>query len=187
MRGGFVRSRSKAWHVLTVLGLAAAAMAPLTAAQAAQAAQVENGATYEIRSQASGKCLDVKDASQESGAPIIQYTCNGGPNQRFVLSQEANGYWSFQTFAHKFLAVKDLDLDGSAIHQIDQSDATEATSTFDIVWDGAAADVYRIGVPANDANRFFDVKDGSQADGAPIIQYPRTEGANQQFKMVEVA
>ncbi|MEV6048378.1 RICIN domain-containing protein [Streptomyces xanthochromogenes] len=184
-----MRSRSKAWRVLTVLGLAAAAMGPLTAAQGAQSSPVESDATYEIRSQASGKCLDVKDASEANGAPIVQWTCNGGTNQRFRLFQEPNGYWSFRTFAHKFLAVKDIEnaLDGSPITQIAESDTTEANSTFDIVWDQVTADVYRIWVPANDANRFFDVKDGSQADGAPIIQYVRTEGPNQLFKMVKVA
>ncbi|MFJ8802883.1 RICIN domain-containing protein [Streptomyces sp. NPDC102487] len=184
-----MRSRSKAWRVLTVLGLAAAAMGPLTAAQGAQSSSIESGGLYEIRSQASGKCLDVKDASEADGASIVQWTCNGGTNQRFVLFQEANGYWSFQTFAHKFFAVKDIEnaMDGSPITQIPQSGTTEANSTFDIVWDGSAADVYRIGVPANDAGRFFDVKDGSQADGAPIIQYVHTEGPNQLFKMVKVA
>lgn len=95
---------------------------------------------------------------------------------------------SFQTFAGKFLSLPSaIPQDGDQIIQSDVSDVTEASSTFDIVWGGVTADVYRIGVPVDDANRCLDVKDASQEDGAPIILWGCGDGANQQFKMVKVA
>lgn len=176
-----MRSCSKAWRVLTVLGLAAVAMAPLTAAQAAP--QSMNG-EYRFENQASGKCLDVKDASLEDEAPIIQYTCNGGNNQQFTVLQEANGYYSLETFARQFVAVKDTSStpDGTPIIQIPSQDATEAQMTFDLRWT-EKPDVYLIALSS--ADKCLDVTDASQADGTPIILYTCNQSAsNQQFKMV---
>jgi hypothetical protein len=31
----------------------------------------------------SNKCVDVKDRNTDNGAPLIQWDCNGGPNQKW--------------------------------------------------------------------------------------------------------
>lgn len=40
---------------------------------------------YSFQARNSGKCLDVRDLATNDGAPIQQWTCHGGPAQRFEL------------------------------------------------------------------------------------------------------
>ncbi|MCT2584533.1 NPCBM/NEW2 domain-containing protein [Actinophytocola gossypii] len=47
-------------------------------------------AEYRLRNVRSGLCLDVTASSTTPGANIEQWTCNGGANQRFRLSENAN-------------------------------------------------------------------------------------------------
>ncbi|MBN2274673.1 MAG: family 43 glycosylhydrolase [Bacteroidales bacterium] len=47
----------------------------------------KGGGYYQIRSVASGKCLDVASRSTADGANIIQYTCGSGYNQQFSFSR----------------------------------------------------------------------------------------------------
>ncbi|MEU0215921.1 RICIN domain-containing protein [Streptomyces sp. NPDC006265] len=42
------------------------------------------GSYVNVRSRASGECLDVSGASTANGAAIITYTCNGGTNQQWT-------------------------------------------------------------------------------------------------------
>ncbi|QRK05073.1 RICIN domain-containing protein [Archangium violaceum] len=42
---------------------------------------------FNIISQQSGKCVDVKDGSREEGAPIVQRPCNGAECQVFHVSE----------------------------------------------------------------------------------------------------
>lgn len=51
---------------------------------------VSTGGSYRIKSRFSGRCLDVNGASQSNGAQVIQWPCNGGPNQKFRLTVP---YW----------------------------------------------------------------------------------------------
>jgi len=44
---------------------------------------------FNIISQQSGQCLDVKDGSRETGAPIVQRPCNGADCQVFHVSIRA--------------------------------------------------------------------------------------------------
>lgn len=46
---------------------------------------------YRIVAEHSGKVLDVKDASKENGAPIIQWPWHGGENQKFHITGDPNG------------------------------------------------------------------------------------------------
>jgi hypothetical protein len=41
----------------------------------------------------SGKVIDVKDFSQDRGAPIIQWAKHQGPNQRFRLQPIGGGFY----------------------------------------------------------------------------------------------
>jgi hypothetical protein len=42
------------------------------------------GSYVNVKSRASGKCLDVNGASTANGAAVITYTCNGGTNQQWT-------------------------------------------------------------------------------------------------------
>jgi uncharacterized repeat protein (TIGR03803 family) len=46
---------------------------------------------YELVSRNSGKCLDVFGASTDAVAPVIQWTCHGGPNQQWQLEPAGGG------------------------------------------------------------------------------------------------
>lgn len=41
------------------------------------------GFSSRIRAHPSGKCLDVEGGSSANSAPVVQFTCTGGSNQRF--------------------------------------------------------------------------------------------------------
>ncbi|HLZ56851.1 MAG TPA: RICIN domain-containing protein [Ktedonosporobacter sp.] len=47
--------------------------------------------TYTIVSDGSGKAVDVTEASQEPGAPIIQFDLSGAPNQQWRIQDEGDG------------------------------------------------------------------------------------------------
>jgi len=49
----------------------------------AAAASIPATAQYTIRNVATGKCIDIANGSTAPGAPVAQYACHGGPNQRF--------------------------------------------------------------------------------------------------------
>lgn len=51
---------------------------------------------WRIRSEFSGKCMDVAWASYQPGARVIQYTCHGGLNQQFIsrrVDMTGSGNW----------------------------------------------------------------------------------------------
>jgi alpha-glucosidase len=44
--------------------------------------------SYQVRNAASGLCVDVAGSAQASGAQVVQYTCTGTSNQRWVISDD---------------------------------------------------------------------------------------------------
>ncbi|GAA0362972.1 RICIN domain-containing protein [Streptomyces blastmyceticus] len=44
-----------------------------------------NNSSFEIRSVASGKCLEVENSGTQAGATIQQWDCNGGKNMRWSM------------------------------------------------------------------------------------------------------
>lgn len=56
-------------------------------------AGVTNGTQYwSIVSNGSGKCLDVYKAGKDNGVNVQQWTCHGGDNQKWSVTQESDGY-----------------------------------------------------------------------------------------------
>src|SRR5262245_35640466 len=65
---------------------------------------------YYVVNRYSGKCLNVKDASTQDLAPVIQYTCGSAkPNDKWwiLLSRENAGYYFLNDNSYKCLNVKD--------------------------------------------------------------------------------
>ena len=65
---------------------------------------------YEIRNRASGKCMNVEQASQSNGAHVIQYSCAGSYwNAQWALARTsslpAGYYWLFPRHSDKCLNV----------------------------------------------------------------------------------
>src|SRR5687767_4068975 len=61
-------------------------------------------APWSAKNVASGKCMDVPNASVAAGAAINQFTCHGGANQRFMLLQPVPGIVQLQA-THSGLCV----------------------------------------------------------------------------------
>ncbi|MBX3226053.1 MAG: RICIN domain-containing protein [Labilithrix sp.] len=53
--------------------------------------EIEDGKTYRLVSAHSGMCLDVAGGSTAAGGDVIQWTCNGGPAQRWKVERTATG------------------------------------------------------------------------------------------------
>ncbi|MGW1107985.1 RICIN domain-containing protein [Streptomyces sp. NPDC002540] len=90
------------------MGLAAAAVVPLTAAQASPAVdRRQDNESRIVMFPGNGKCLDVEGGSQADETPIVQYTCGDGADQRFTVNVVRGDEIEIRTFAGKCVEVKD--------------------------------------------------------------------------------
>ena len=51
------------------------------------ALEPRGGRTYRLRNVGTGRCVDVQGISTDSGAPVIQFGCNEGRNQRWAFTR----------------------------------------------------------------------------------------------------
>ncbi|GAC1351054.1 MAG: hypothetical protein NVS3B20_00270 [Polyangiales bacterium] len=65
-------------------------------AEGAASGTVSSSNPTSIKNINDGLCLTVGGGSLLSGAPVQQTSCNGQPNQQFILSQKANGYYNIR-------------------------------------------------------------------------------------------
>jgi endo-1,4-beta-xylanase len=69
--------------------------------------------TLTIKNKNSGKCLDVNGASGADGASIIQYTCNGQSNQRWIATPASEGFSTLKSLhSGKCLDLSNNDVNG---------------------------------------------------------------------------
>ena len=69
-----------------------AAAPPSRPATAAATDRVAAG-TYAVLAKHSGKCLDVKGGGGQDGAPLEQFSCHGGDNQKFRLEPAGGSHF----------------------------------------------------------------------------------------------
>jgi hypothetical protein len=76
---------------------------------------------YEVVALHSSKCLDVQNASVARDAPIVQASCEGGRNQKWLLRSDGGGYSEIVSLhSRKCLAVAHASLvHGSTVVQGD--------------------------------------------------------------------
>jgi Ricin-type beta-trefoil lectin domain-like len=132
-----------------------------------------------IISKNSGKCLDVQGGFQSDGAPVWQWTCWGGDNQKFWLTPVSGGYQI--TVKHSGLQMDvwggpNATYDGAPLAQYPYGGSTN--ETFQV---NPTADGYYILNPVN-SGKCLDVQGGFQSDGAPVWQW--TCWGGRQPKMV---
>ena len=63
--------------------------------------------TYLIVNQASGKCLDVNDASRDNGANIQQWDCHRGPNQQWKVQWQDSSFALVSVNSGRCVAIED--------------------------------------------------------------------------------
>ena len=129
---------------------------------------------YELVASHSEKCLDVPEWSTNDGTPVVQWTCNGGDNQRWNLETGSDGY-SRLVALH---SGKCLDVSGASTE--DRADI--------IQWQchGGQNQQWRVEVVpggyqlvAPHSGKCVDVRGEATTDGAQVIQWTCNGGANQ--------
>ncbi|MFF7521655.1 alpha-L-fucosidase [Streptomyces pseudovenezuelae] len=136
--------------------------------------------TFKLVNRKSGKVLDVKDASTADGADIIQYPWTAGTNQQWKLLPNADG-------SYRLSGVKSGKLLESPGGSTQGAPLEQATDTGgDNQWwklvPSVTGGYYRL---VNVRTGWCaDVKDASTADSAPVIQWPTTDGANQDWQLL---
>jgi hypothetical protein len=129
---------------------------------------------YELVASHSEKCLDVPDWSLNDGTPVVQWSCNGGDNQKWNLETGTDGY-SRLSAQH---SGKCLDVSGVSTE--DRADI--------IQWQchGGQNQQWRVEVVpggyqlvARHSGKCVDVRGQATIDGGQVIQWPCHGGANQ--------
>jgi uncharacterized protein (DUF1800 family) len=162
----------------SVLAAGAAVLAVAAAAWPDPGAAAPDPAgSYELVARHSDKCLDVSGASTEDVAPVIQWTCNGGLNQRWTLHPAADGYYLLVA-AH---SGKALDVEGESL--ADGARVIQYTvhggSNQQWMLQPAGEGIYTL--TARHSGKALDVSGAGTDDGAPVIQWTLHGGSNQQW------
>jgi hypothetical protein len=132
---------------------------------------------YVLKNQNSGKCLDVAGWSGSNGAPLLQWDCHRGNNQRFRVLDGGNGFWKLQNVhSGKCVDVSGVSTaNGAIIHQ----------------WDCHNGDNQKIKAANIGGNLYhmafkhsgicMDVNGWGKGNGEKIIQWSCHAGENQRF------
>ncbi|MBV9226367.1 MAG: RICIN domain-containing protein [Acidobacteriaceae bacterium] len=136
-----------------------------------------------VVSKNSGKCLDITGISTAPGAPLQQWTCTGGDNQKFQFTPVPGGYKVTAKNSGLQLDVwggPNATQDGPAIKQWPYWGG--ANEIFQV---SQEMDGYYTIHPA-DSGKCFDVSGISKNDGAPVTQWTCWGGDNQKWSFIPV-
>jgi uncharacterized protein (DUF1800 family) len=174
IRAGMARS-------IALLGLAVVSLFNGKPRVNAQAPSLSG--TYEVVARHSGKCLDVSGVSMDDGAPVIQWTCNGGLNQRWTLQPASDGYYNLIAgHSGKLLDVAGVSTDdGASVIQWPANGGPNQQWLPQPVSGG----YYTLTV--RHSGKLLDISGVSMDDGAPAIQWPPNGGENQQWLLRSVS
>jgi uncharacterized protein (DUF1800 family) len=139
--------------------------------------------SYELIARHSGKCLDVGGLSMDDGAPVIQWTCNGGLNERWTLQPASDGYYNLVAgHSGKLLDVTGVSTDdGARLVQWPSNGGQNQQWLPKSVGDGYYT------LTARHSGKVVDVAGASTADGAPAIQWTPNGGENQEWLLRSVS
>ncbi|WP_243437982.1 RICIN domain-containing protein [Streptomyces sp. FH025] len=131
---------------------------------------------FELRNEATGKCLEVADWRTDAGAPVRQWTCHGGANQQWTAN------------SNRLLINKNsgmcLDVPGVSTvwgTQAIQWDCGMFTRPANQRWSVPGVNAPSTGHLSSDVGLLLDVSGSSPADGAPVITWGANGGANQNW------
>ncbi|WP_055711440.1 alpha-L-fucosidase [Streptomyces torulosus] len=136
--------------------------------------------TFKLVNRKSGKVMDVSDASSADGASIIQWPSTGGTNQQWKLLPNTDGsYRLVNVRSGKLLESPDNSLKGAPL---DQSTDDGGDNQWWKLVPSQASGYYRL---VNVRNGWCaDVKDAAITDGVKVIQWPITDGSNQDWQLI---
>ncbi|WP_377267615.1 non-reducing end alpha-L-arabinofuranosidase family hydrolase [Peterkaempfera sp. SMS 1(5)a] len=160
------RRRSTRRHLSVVLAIAVAAVVALAATLVAGPAQAAT--TGALKAVASGRCLDVSNASQTDGASLQIYDCWSGTNQQWTLTDSGQ----LTVYGNKCLDVP--------------NHATTAGTKVQI-WtcSGAANQQWRVNsdgtIVGVESGLCLDVTGGGTANGTAVEIWTCNGGSNQKW------
>ncbi|MFJ5921024.1 RICIN domain-containing protein [Kitasatospora sp. NPDC092948] len=128
---------------------------------------------FELRNQATGKCLEVADWRTDAGAPVREWTCHGGDNQLWTVSSN-----NFTVNAHSGMC---LDIPGSSTvwgTQVIQWKCGERPAPANQDWGVPGVNSPSVG-PIDALGLVLDVPGFNSADGTPVVTWGYNGGLNQ--------
>lgn len=126
----------------------------------------------------SGKCADVTSASSASGAAVVQYTCNGGANQRWRWQSAGDGYYRIvATHSGKCAEVAGgSTANGAWLQQADCQTGEHQQWRLRDTGNGY------VQIIARHSGKCLDVNGVSAANDARLQQWDCNTGDNQQWR-----
>jgi alpha-L-fucosidase len=173
--------RAQARYVrVTVTGLPATVWASIRSLEVYDRPFTADLGTYRLVNRKSGKVMDVSDASSADGAAIIQWPSSGGTNQQWNLLPNADGsYRLVNVRSGKVLESPDNSTKGAAL---DQSTDDGGDNQWWKLVPSQTSGYYRL---VNVRNGWCaDVQDAAITDGVKVIQWPTTDGSNQDWQLI---
>ncbi|HEY7773447.1 MAG TPA: family 43 glycosylhydrolase [Marinagarivorans sp.] len=141
-------------------------------------AKIDRG-VYTLTSRVGGKLLEVEAASNADGANVIQWRDLGGPNQRWIIREVINNYYSIVNVqSGKALEVYELSTaDGANVAQYDYWQGDSQLWRIIDVGDGYVQLINRL------SEKALTVAGASTADGANIEQLAASNNDNQAWQL----
>lgn len=130
----------------------------------------------------SGKCLDVADNSSADSAAVVQWTCNGGLNQQWRLTDAGSGYVTVVA-QHSGKCLDVANASTAAGAYVNQYYCNGGTNQ---QWQPQDQGNGYVRLVARHSSKCLDVTGATASDGARLIQWDCGSGANQQFRQSAV-
>jgi len=137
-----------------------------------------SGSTYKIIARHSGKAMDAYGAQTGNGTQIIQWTYNGGNNQRWTLTDRGGGQWSI--IGVQSGRCVDINAWGTANGTKVQLWDYYGNNNQKYILTATDSGYYRLS-PVHCQGSCLDVEGVSTADGAKVHLWQWLSGANQQW------
>ncbi|MEU7872862.1 RICIN domain-containing protein [Dactylosporangium sp. NPDC049140] len=135
---------------------------------------------FKLVNRKSGKVLDINGGSTADGGVAIQWTDNGGANQRFKLATTTDG--SYRLVNDKSGKVLESPGNSAQGAQLDQwTDNNGDNQGWKLIPSSTTGYYQIVNVRTG---WYVDVEGGSTADGAKVIQWVGNGGANQDWQLV---
>ncbi|MFE6051488.1 RICIN domain-containing protein [Kitasatospora sp. NPDC056446] len=152
------------------LATALATVLPAPSASAYQAG------VYQIVNAATDKCLEVADWRTDNGAPVRQWTCTGGDNQKWT-----NGPGLTIVNVH---SGRCLEIPGFSTTWGTQADqwTCNGGSNQDWLFDGDGHHAYTHSYRNANSGLQLDLYGANPADGTAVVQWGWNSGGNQHWR-----
>ncbi|MFF7989191.1 RICIN domain-containing protein [Kitasatospora xanthocidica] len=129
------------------------------------------GQAVQVRVAFNGKCLEVADWRTDDGAPVRQWTCTGGANQKWTFSDGV----AVNQASGKCLAVAGASLQRGALIEQRSCDGTNSQKWGKVnVHDNGLMSIHNVA-----SSYYLDVSGWNPNDGAAVDQWDPNIGDNQ--------